>query len=362
MAARIVFAGSFEPGSISESQRQALTRAGCDVVTFDFPRHRVRSTLLQRLRNRPLVSAFVEGRVLAHLNYQLADLLHGTRPELFVSSNGTFLLPGTVAAARHLGATTVNLWGEPVLHLNEPNVIAALPLFDAVFAFDRAVMPLLSDAGARRVEYLPLAYDPDLHRPPGPLLGEGRGPARADLVFVGKWSPERERLLEPLCGFDLAIWGDDTWKRYTARNSPVRRRWTGETAVGERYARVCAQAKICLNLIEPTASQSANMRSFELPGMGRFMLAPRNDSHSELFVEGAEIACFGSPAELRQQIERYLPLEDERERMGAAARTKVLAAHTYDHRMRHLLQAFGAAAGPATKPQSAPYADQRLSA
>ena len=339
MAASIVLAGTFEPGGIAGSYRRAFEAAGCGVTVFDFSREVVRNPWVRRLRGRPLVGGLVEGRALEHLNYQLSDLVHQRRPDLLITNNGTFLLPGTVAAARRFGCHTVNLWGEPVLHLNLWNVLASLPFYDTVLAFTHSLISDLTRAGAPRVEYLPLAYDPDLHPAAGALSEEGGEFSPADVLFIGKWSPERERLLRELCHLDLAVWGDAMWKRYTAPGSPVQGRWKGRPLVGKEYAQACASAKVCLNFVEPAAADSANMRTFELAGMGRFTVAPRNQAHQDLFSEGEEIVLFDGPAELRETVERYLGLDDRRELIGQAARVKTLAQHTYAHRVRRVLEA-----------------------
>ncbi len=199
-------------------------------------------------------------------------------------------------------------------------------------------MPAFEQAGARRVEYHPLAWDPDLH-PPAQTFSEGElAPYRADVAFAGKWSPERARWLEPLAGLDLAVWGDGTWGQYLGRRSPLRARWRGRSVAGREYAMACAAAKACLNFIEPAAEGSANMRTFELAGMGCFQLALRNAAHQELFEEGREIECFATPQELRAKIERRLGDDGARRAIGLAAHRKAVAEHTYRHRAERVLE------------------------
>ncbi len=337
----VALASTFEPGGIAGSYRRALEAVGCSVQAFDFNRQPVRHRLLQRLRHRPLIGGLLYDRVLERLNYELSDLLHRERPDLLLTNNGTALLPGTLAAAQQYGCMTANLWGEPLLHLNRWNIVPSMPFYDVVFTFDRAQVPALEQAGARRVEYLPLAWDHELHPPADSFTGPDLAPFQTDLLFIGKWSPERERWLSPLAGQGLAIWGDRGWKRFSEPGSPVRSCWRGRPLVGREYARACAAAKICLNFVEPAAQDSANMRTFELAGMGRFVLAPRNQAHRELFVEGREIELFSTPEELREKVECYLPREAQREAIGRAARERVLVQHTYEHRARRILELVG---------------------
>ena len=48
------------------------------------------------------------------------------------------------------------------------------------------------------------------------------------------------------------------------------------------------------------------MRSYESPACGAFTMSQRTPELIELFVEGKEIACFGSREEMREQLEHWL--------------------------------------------------------
>src|SRR5205823_5865385 len=62
------------------------------------------------------------------------------------------------------------------------------------------ILDKLGPAGARQIEYLPFAHDPELHHP---LAG---GPP-CGVSFVGNHSAERARAMAPLLDHDLALWG-----------------------------------------------------------------------------------------------------------------------------------------------------------
>jgi spore maturation protein CgeB len=58
----------------------------------------------------------------------------------------------------------------------------------------------------------------------------------------------------------------------------------------------------------------------------------------DLFEPGSEIIFSTPPADLPSLVERYLNAPGDRQRVSAAARKRVLAEHTYDHRMRSLME------------------------
>lgn len=333
----VLLVSIFKAGALAGSYRIALESVGCNVHCFDFAREPVSNRTLDRLRKWPLLGYLLDERVVTALNYALSYRLTEIKPAVLLTINAHFALPGTLATAQSFGCLTATLWVDPLLQLNQPNIVAALPFYDCVFAFSESVCPVLKRVGVTWVEVLPLAWDPVLHPLIRCLSPADRERYRADILFVGKWSPERERVLETLAGYNLAIWGDTSWQM-ARRNSTVWKSWRGRPLRGLEYAKACAAAKICVNIVEPAAIQTANMRTFELTGMGRFMVAPRNADHLALFVEGEEIACYSTPEELRDCVESYLLRKDERERIGQAAHRKVAACHTYAHRAARLCE------------------------
>jgi spore maturation protein CgeB len=83
-----------------------------------------------------------------------------------------------------------------------------------------------------------------------------------------------------------------------------------------------------------------NPRTFELAACGAFQLVDHRSLLPELFT-GQEIASFRAFDEVPGQIQRWLRDPAARQAMGAAARARVLQAHTYAHRMKDLLAQIG---------------------
>jgi spore maturation protein CgeB len=85
-----------------------------------------------------------------------------------------------------------------------------------------------------------------------------------------------------------------------------------------------------------------NPRTFELAACGAFQLTDRRSLIRDLFT-ASEVATVSSPDELPGEISRWLREPDQRVAMAAQARQRVLAEHTYTHRMLALLSHVGVA-------------------
>jgi spore maturation protein CgeB len=81
-----------------------------------------------------------------------------------------------------------------------------------------------------------------------------------------------------------------------------------------------------------------SMRTFEVLGCGKPLLASHSDAYERLgLVNGEHMAWSSSPAETLGWAERLLG--EDGERIGRAGREFVLANHTYTHRLRQIVEA-----------------------
>ena len=219
--------------------------------------------------------------------------------------------------------------------------------YDFWFVIQRgACLDNLKRAGARHVEYLPLAADPNVHKPmelsPGEFQELG-----ADVSFVGAGYPNRRALFPQLMGPDWSfkLWGND-WKEPGPLAKVLQR--NGARIDSETSVKIFNASKVNVNLhsfagpgLDPEAD-FVNPRTFELAACGAFQVVDRRSLLPEIF-EPVHLAVFDSADDLVSTVKRGLQDADARAAMTAAARQRVLAAHTYTHRMETLLNAIGVA-------------------
>lgn len=233
-----------------------------------------------------------------------------------------------------------------------------------VFSYWRAFAPLydffaviqkepfleeLKAAGVRHPFYLPLAAQPDAQRPllltPAQLRRFG-----SDLSFMGAGYPNRRLAFRRFTGFNFKIWGTE-WEGDAALAPFVQQ--DGARISPEESVKIYNAAKINLNLHSSLKADSAvshgdfvNPRTFEIAACGGFQLVDRRALMPELFVvEGAEaeLAVFDTMEECEDLARRWLRDPEGRDAMAGRARRRVLADHTYAHRMKALLDVMRAA-------------------
>jgi len=84
---------------------------------------------------------------------------------------------------------------------------------------------------------------------------------------------------------------------------------------------------------------AVNQRVFDVPAAGAFLLTDHRRQIERLFEPGTEIALYRSVDEIAPLVERYLAEPETRERIAGAGRARVLAEHTYEHRLSALMAA-----------------------
>ncbi|MEJ2068992.1 MAG: glycosyltransferase [Syntrophobacterales bacterium] len=83
---------------------------------------------------------------------------------------------------------------------------------------------------------------------------------------------------------------------------------------------------------------AVNQRVFDAPAAGGFVLTDFREQLAELFQVGEEVACFEELGEIPEMVHFYLQQAKVREKMTVKARSRVLAEHTYRHRVTAMLE------------------------
>jgi spore maturation protein CgeB len=326
--------GEFVEGAIGVSYVRAFRTLGHEVFSFDSTEELLRLSPLARNRYTRYVGRSAFALV---MNLKLLSAAVRVRPNLVFVLKGPYVAPWALKRIRsRIGANLVNLNPDNPLYpdFTTRYIRRTIPLYDCYFTFLRDIILKLRAAGSPRVEYLPFAYDPEIHQPVDSSEDE-RSRWGHDVVFVGAWDQEREAWLEPLADFDLGIWGYQ-WTKLDPR-SPLRRRVCGEGMFGLAMARILSASKIVLNNLRPQGINGHNMRTFEVPACGAFELTQRSAGQIEFFAEGREIECYANTTELREKVAAYLADEHARRRIAEAGHEAV-RPHTYLERAAKLIE------------------------
>ncbi|MBW2621548.1 MAG: glycosyltransferase family 1 protein, partial [Deltaproteobacteria bacterium] len=81
-----------------------------------------------------------------------------------------------------------------------------------------------------------------------------------------------------------------------------------------------------------------NPRTFEIASCAAFQLVDQRDPLRLHFEPEVELAEFFDINDLREKIVFYLDRPDLRKEMGLRAQDRILAEHTYQHRMKAMIE------------------------
>ncbi|MGD9849843.1 MAG: glycosyltransferase [Nitrospirales bacterium] len=202
----------------------------------------------------------------------------------------------------------------------------------------------LTRAGAPHVSYLPLAADPTIHKPLI-LSQEEKLELGADVSFLGAGYKNRRRLLPGLVGqeWTFKLWGNE-WNDPGLLSDVLQRggaRIDSETAV-----KIFNATAVNVNLhsfigegLDPEGD-GVNPRTFELASCGAFQVIDTRTLLPDLFDESM-MGMFSRPEDLVSTVRTFHQEPARRVAMATQSRSRVLAAHTYEHRMQTLLSEIG---------------------
>ncbi len=197
----------------------------------------------------------------------------------------------------------------------------------------------LTTLGVANALYLPLAAQPDFHRPLE-LSAQDQRLFGSDLSFMGAGYPNRRLAFREFTGMDFKIWGND-WEEDPVLAPLVQR--GGARVSSEDCVKIFNASKINLNLhssvrVDQLISRGdfVNPRTFEVAACGAFQLVDQRELLPELFGPD-ELATFTDLRGLKDGIEYFLRHPEERTAMAHKARQRTLRDHTYAARMQTLM-------------------------
>ncbi|MCC7424298.1 MAG: glycosyltransferase [Planctomycetaceae bacterium] len=234
---------------------------------------------------------------------QLARGEHGPFDLLLAIDDGLdYDLPSTSAPLAFWAIDT---------HVGFERILAKARQSRFVFAAQRNGAERLRHEGIDSAAWLPLACDPEFHRP-HPVSKQ------FDVAFVGNLLPgSRTELLEQ-----------------------VERRYP-YTFIGRRYGHAMAEAFSAARVVfNRSVRDDVNMRVFEAASSGSLLVTNdlAGNGQEELLEHGRHCLTYRDAGELWERIDWALSHERDRERIAAAGRARALERHTYRHRVETILE------------------------
>jgi spore maturation protein CgeB len=321
---RVLVVGSAAHDStLARMCERAFESLGCEVTLFD-----------KRVPTVPFLGWTINAN---KMRKRLIRRCDEYSPDLVFVIKGEQLCVDTIVGLKDTGAVICNWNPDNPFQARGTNrrmeqYLETLSEYDEVFIWSDELFEPLYDAGAESVHELPFGFDPRKHYPidPDPELD-------IDVLFAGHWSKKRQKLLKTLVDLDieLAVYGNG-WQKHCF-DRKLRSRHQGSAVYGTEYSRLYCSSKICINIVADHNLQAYNMRSFEIPATGSFMLTSRTKKQNLIFGENDGIACFNNPSELRQKVRYYITENKERDTIAESGHETV-QTHSYRDRMKTVIK------------------------
>jgi spore maturation protein CgeB len=146
----------------------------------------------------------------------------------------------------------------------------------------------------------------------------------------------RNSCVRQTLAFHPLIVGDRGW-RTALRHEPATWRAHSELSYYTDLPWFYPLCTINFNCTSKQMKGAVNQRVFDVPACGAFLLTDKRKQMDELFEPGKEVIFYSEPEEAPELIRFYLKNSAARAKVVAAARSRILASHTYEHRLRQLM-------------------------
>jgi spore maturation protein CgeB len=229
----------------------------------------------------------------------------------------------------------------PVIHINpdqlttfEHQEIFASP-YDAYFTKDPYIVDFMIKKMRLNAYYLPEAFNPRIHKPieKDRLLLEND--VNIDVVAFGTMYPYRANMISALInsGIDVALFGVPD-KRFPKKE--ITEHFRNEYITGQRKAEILYGSKIVFNNFHYAEIQSANVKYFEINGIGGFQICDYKPILGEYSKIDVHKYTYRSLDEAIELIKYYLPRAEERHQLAKEQMEHFRQYHTYENRIKEI--------------------------
>jgi len=345
---RILLIGPYWFGGWTESVIRALKQHDCKVEVFYYTKTPSKDVakgvtsffrLSLPLPIRQMFWFLVMGR---EIDRNISRLAESFQPDLVIVLKGEIILPKTIVKLKRLKSkpVIVNWWVDNPIYQNEKYKWLIFPYcvpeYDQIFVFDYAYFEPLKRQGAKKITFLPCAADPVQYHPEM-LTAEQRRLFGSNLCFIASFYNARGELIAPFLQIpDIAIWGGG-WSEFLEMVGikDTQKIVRGEYLPIEDVNKAYQAATVVLNSHHPqTKHAGLNSRAFEIPASGGVQLTDYVTGMEELLLPGEDVLTYKTPSEGAEIVSELIKDPTTRNRIAKAGHEKVMAMHTYFHRMQ----------------------------
>lgn len=285
-------------------QQEGITVEEFEIKPFSY------SNNINRIFNKiPLLKTFY----VKHQNREMQKKIAQGKYDFLFVMKGTDVAAETLKQIKKQNANLHLICFNPDDPFNTASsnkeIVAAIPLYDYYCIWTKHLDKQLKAAGANELVYLPFGIDNEIIYPV-------KTDYQYDISFIGNGDEERHRLILDL-DKALSKKGFEVKVHVFGSNWPIK----GENIVihgqrnGEDLLKTIAASKINLNLLRKQNKNSINMRTFEIPAAGGFMMHEKSEEAQTYFKSDEEAVYFDSIQALVDKCIFYMNNENERTRV-----------------------------------------------
>lgn len=255
------------------------------------------------------------------------------KPDLIFVIKGEVIFKNSILLLKKNKIKITVWWQDNPFKYN--NLLNQHRLYDEFFIFDMSYSEELIKHNVKGVTWLPFAFNKSLL----PVPDRSNKTKDFDIIFAGFASDERIVFFENIVklGFKIKLIGN-FWKKSKLLNSKAT--LLPDTSPVEIFKHY-SNAKIGINMNQKQSIAGVNCRTFELCGFGVFQLTDFRKDLVSFYNIGEELVVYENMEDLTNKIIYYLKNDAERERIAASGMARTIRDHTYQSRMKYVIEKLG---------------------
>ncbi len=287
------------------------------------------------LKNKIIFRAGLSS-IINKIQIDLKSVVLRENPDFALIFKGMEIKPKTLKWLKDLGVILINYNPDhPFIFSGKgsgnKNVLNSINYFDYYFSYANDAVLNLNNLGIRSSK-ISFGFDSE-----GFSYNElNMKDEIVKICFLGNADKYRVDFINSLSeyGLEIDVYGGN-WDKFNM-SSKVN---VGSSQYGKDFWLTLQKYAIQLNLMRLHNLNTHNMRTFDIPGSGGIMLAPRTLDHCEYFCDGEEVFLFESLESAVNVARKILEMSFEaRLIIRRNARRRALENYTYSHRINQMMK------------------------
>jgi len=337
---KVIITGTDWYGNLVENCQEGFTKNGFKSHIVKYKSYEIFSYFIDNFTLYNLIKTFYHSiknlfaRLYAiYFNIKFILISLYIKPELIFVVKGEILFKNSILLLKRNKIKIVVWWQDDPFKYK--NLLNQYKCYDEFFIFDMSYSGELFKHNVKFVTWLPFAFNESL----SPSKDKSKNTKDFDIIFAGFASDERIAFFENIVksGFKIKLIGNH-WKKSKLLSDKAT---LLPNISPEEIFKHYSSAKIGININHKQSIMGVNCRTFELCGFGVFQLTDSRKDLINLYNVGEEVAVYENMDDLANKVAYYLKNDAERVKIAAAGMTRTIKDHTYQKRMKYVIEKLG---------------------